>query len=88
MKNLLITTALLSFLLTSCLAPDQEPYDYKCERPADIPDVFDWDCRLQGFYNEGQVKVIMDKEGKPFGLAIIYDKEDEMPKIPVNGEWE
>ena len=88
MKNLLITITLLSFLLTSCVAPDQEPYDYKCKRPADIPDVFDWDCRLHTFYKEGQVKVLYDKEGNPKGLAIIYNKEDDMPKIPVNGKYD
>jgi hypothetical protein len=79
LKAVFILTGFLSFLV-ACDSKPNKPYDYTCQRPADIPTHYSngepvpWDCRWHTFYKEGEVIVIRDSMGQPIALAIHHKK--------------
>jgi len=54
---------------------DTKIYDYKCDRPSEIPEYFkngkpvEWDCLWNDYYKDGKVQIIFDEEGDLIGLA-------------------
>ena len=82
MKNKLIITAVILTLAIVAFSsirkdrPSAHPYTYECEKPLDIPDTLGtgenvkWDCEWHGKYNNGDVKVVYNKDGTARAIVI------------------
>lgn len=83
MKKLFALFAVL-LLISACDTgpdPNHVPYDYTCERPAEIPDTtcngkkIHWDCDWYVSYTQGRVKILTDSCGciTSVGRSMIYN---------------
>jgi hypothetical protein len=78
MKRLSI---IFSLLLLSCTKTEEKKvvFNYKCERPAEIPDTLKggtpvhWDCDWHSSYVNGRVSLSRDSTGAVTGITRILE---------------